>query len=128
MFQPGKSLAQLEKETIFDALKFYQGNKSQTAAALGIALKTLYNKLDVYEAEAIKEKEELLKLRQQEKENQNKLRGNQNVTETNGQTNSNGGPGVPTESKLRVESLAKVSEKPGVSLREREKIQKVSSR
>lgn len=45
---PGKTLAGMEREVIENAMKYFQGNKTQTAQALGIALKTLYNKLEFY--------------------------------------------------------------------------------
>lgn len=48
MWQPGMTLAQLEKEVILKALRFYGGNKVQTAKSLGIAERTLYNRLEEY--------------------------------------------------------------------------------
>lgn len=41
-------LAEIEKRTIEEALARFSGSKPQAAEALGIALKTLYNKLDRY--------------------------------------------------------------------------------
>lgn len=52
-WQPGITLAQMEKDIIYKALKFFQGNKVQTASALGITARTLYNKLEVYEGKKI---------------------------------------------------------------------------
>lgn len=54
-WQPGVTIADVEKATIFAALKFYQGNKTQTAKALDIAIRTLDNKLAQYEEEKSKE-------------------------------------------------------------------------
>lgn len=48
VWTPGNTLADVEKHVILKALQFYQGNKTQTARALGIALRTLANKLDLY--------------------------------------------------------------------------------
>ncbi len=45
-------LASVEKAYILGVLSFHQGNKSKTAASLRITLKTLYNKLERYEAGA----------------------------------------------------------------------------
>ncbi|RME85413.1 MAG: sigma-54-dependent Fis family transcriptional regulator [Planctomycetota bacterium] len=45
------SLQDLEKQHILKALKHFQGNKSQAAAALGISTRSLYNKLKQYEIE-----------------------------------------------------------------------------
>lgn len=52
MWQPGHTLASVEKDVILAALKFFHGNKSQTARALGIAPNTLASKLDQYEPAA----------------------------------------------------------------------------
>ncbi len=46
-----QKLDDIEREHILNALQFYNGNKSKTSAALGITLKTLYNKLNKYEIE-----------------------------------------------------------------------------
>lgn len=43
------ALGELEKVHILKALSHFQGNKTQTARALGITIKTLYNKLSRYE-------------------------------------------------------------------------------
>lgn len=48
-WQPGKSLAQIEKESILAAYQFYGHNKEMTARALGISTKTIYNKIEQYE-------------------------------------------------------------------------------
>lgn len=48
-WQPGWTLAQVEKAVIYEALKFYHNNKVHTARALGISERTLYNKLELYE-------------------------------------------------------------------------------
>ncbi len=49
-FRPGMSLAQIERIAIAETLKFCAGNKTRTAAVLGISLKTLYNRLNEYRA------------------------------------------------------------------------------
>lgn len=50
-WQPGVTLAEIEKQIIFKALNFFGGNKTQAAIALGVSVKTLYNKLEQYETE-----------------------------------------------------------------------------
>lgn len=49
-FQPGMTLAELEKKAILSAFRYYRSNKTLTAQALGIAIRTLDNKLELYES------------------------------------------------------------------------------
>lgn len=46
---PGITLEEWEKIAIQKAFHFFRGNKSQTASALGIAIRTLDSKLEKYE-------------------------------------------------------------------------------
>lgn len=46
---PDKTLARVERETIEQALAFFNGNKTKTANALDISIRTLRNKLTEYE-------------------------------------------------------------------------------
>ena len=56
-FLPGTSLANAEQQLILRTLQHFDNHKERTAAALGISLKTLYNKLKGYEAsEALPDK------------------------------------------------------------------------
>jgi len=41
-------LHELERRYIIKALQFFDGNKTKAAQALGITIKTLYNKLHEY--------------------------------------------------------------------------------
>ena len=43
----------MERELILATLTRHEGDKPKTAAELGIALKTLYNKLNQYQSEAV---------------------------------------------------------------------------
>jgi two-component system response regulator HydG len=47
-YDPQMTLAELEKRFILKALNYFDGNKTQAANALGITIKTLYNKLHEY--------------------------------------------------------------------------------
>jgi transcriptional regulator with PAS, ATPase and Fis domain len=47
-YDPSLSLHELERRYIVEALKHFEGNKTQAANALGITIKTLYNKLHEY--------------------------------------------------------------------------------
>lgn len=56
-WNPGMTIESMEKEAILQALRFYRGNKTATANALGIAIRTLDNKLAQYEIDDKKQKE-----------------------------------------------------------------------
>lgn len=56
-WQPGMTLDEMEKHTILQAYRFYRSNKTQTAIALGISVRTLDNKLEKYELDGRKEAE-----------------------------------------------------------------------
>ncbi len=47
-YDPTRTLHELEKRYILKALNYFEGNKTQAANALGITIKTLYNKLHEY--------------------------------------------------------------------------------
>jgi DNA-binding NtrC family response regulator len=47
-FEIGTPLEEVERQLIFATLDRYQGNKRKTAKALGISLKTIYNRLNGY--------------------------------------------------------------------------------
>ncbi len=47
-YDPTMTLHDLEKRYILKALSYFEGNKTQAANALGITIKTLYNKLHEY--------------------------------------------------------------------------------
>jgi DNA-binding NtrC family response regulator len=61
--RPGTTIADAERMLIFATLRQFNGDKTRAAEALGISLKTLYNRLHAYEkddrpAEAVVEGEE----------------------------------------------------------------------
>lgn len=45
---PGYTLDKIEESAIRQALNYYRGNKTQTASALGISIRTIDNKLNRY--------------------------------------------------------------------------------
>jgi transcriptional regulator with PAS, ATPase and Fis domain len=47
-YDPAVSIHELERRYIIKALNYFEGNKTQAANALGITIKTLYNKLHEY--------------------------------------------------------------------------------
>src|SRR5690606_16590894 len=48
--QIGMSLADAQREIILAMLEHFSGDKRETAKALGISLKTLYNRLESYQS------------------------------------------------------------------------------
>lgn len=48
VWYPGMTLESLEEQIIKRALSYYRGNKTMTANSLGIAVRTLDNKLEKY--------------------------------------------------------------------------------
>lgn len=48
---PGITIEQAEKECILQAFRFYRGNKTQTAQALRISIRTLEHKLEKYQSD-----------------------------------------------------------------------------
>lgn len=56
VWSPGVTLEEIEKQVILKAFRFYRGNKTTTAGALGIAVRTLDNKLEKYENDGREQK------------------------------------------------------------------------
>ncbi len=50
-FQLGRKLAEAEQRLIYATLGYCGGNKTLTAEMLGVSLKTLYNRLNEYQAQ-----------------------------------------------------------------------------
>jgi len=50
VFDVGTDLAEIEREVILATLRRFDGHRERTAAALGVSLKTLYNRLREYDA------------------------------------------------------------------------------
>lgn len=138
-WMPGKTLEQIEKEAIQQAFKFYQGNKTQTAASLGIAIRTLDSKLEKYEAERIDHEKRMKDADEREKLFRDRSRGN--VAAINAAANSSirshsqptqeartiqNGDG--TSSGLRMESSQEVTSEHAMSMSKREEVQGLSSR
>lgn len=62
---PGLTLDAVEKQAILQAFRFYRGNKTQTANALGISIRTLDNKLEQYQNDGNKEQDHERELRRE---------------------------------------------------------------
>lgn len=74
-WSPGLSLEQVEKECILQAFRFYRSNKTQTAIALGISVRTIENKLEKYAKDAELETERRAEERKQQEEYSLRARG-----------------------------------------------------
>ena len=53
-WKPGRTLDEIERNVILEALKHFSGNRTHTAKSLGISLRTLRNKLAEYRVMGIK--------------------------------------------------------------------------
>lgn len=120
MWSVGMSLDALEKLVVERAFKFYRGNKTATASSLGIAIRTLDNKLAQYEQQDILEKERA--------ENDDRNRAHQ-LARSRGQLPDNLGmhrsPHVYAHAGPRVESIANAAPQPPVPVQERKEVQAV---
>ena len=120
----GMSLETLERMVILKAFKIYRENKTVTARALGIAIRTLENKLERYEAEGKSGREKVdydEQSRQEMLERHRRGRLSQNGQEAF-QASANARQNASSGS---IKSAAKAPEKPSVSMSKRVKIQEV---
>lgn len=125
-WQPGMTLEAIEKDAILKAYRHYRGNKTVTAQALGIAIRTLDNKLESYAAESKLQQEAADDIRQKTRDFELRARGKQPATvypraEETGPTF----PSRPPEG-LRVEPPHAIPQKQAVSMSVGEKVQNVS--
>jgi hypothetical protein len=67
-WSPGITLDDIEKQVILKAFRFYRGNKTTTAQALGVSVRTIDNKLERYQLED-SEKEKSDEQRRLDREN-----------------------------------------------------------
>jgi DNA-binding NtrC family response regulator len=47
----GKTIEEVERKLIMDTLECFENNKTRAAEALGVSIKTLYNRLNSYESD-----------------------------------------------------------------------------
>ncbi len=116
-WSPGVTLEGIEQQVILKAFEHYRQNKTATAGALGISIRTLDSKLERYEAESEKERERREESQRKGQRDLARARG-QTVPETEASRN-------PPNAGVRVESTAHLAAKPKVSVYERSEIQEV---
>lgn len=119
-WSPGMTLEELERHVIAKALRFYRGNKTTTANALGIAIRTLDNKLEKYERDEIAEKEFQANERQKRADWLTRSRGvhGAQYDTATGRTDS-----YQANAGLGVESPVNVTAKPTMPMQERAEVQ-----
>lgn len=146
IWSAGMTLEYLERTAIRQALKFYHGNKTTTARALGCAINTLNSKLERYEQEDKDADIRAKREQAQRDEFDRRQRGfsappgtglpthNPNITAA-AITNSNAEGLNETAGKsngvapgARVEPSAHISAQPPMSMPERKEVQGVLSR
>lgn len=104
IYTAGMTLDELEKEVILYALKFYQGNKTHTSNSLGIAYRTLDDKLKKYEDKS----EEIKKITDERKALRAKL--------------------LQTQRGIRMEQINESSKEQPVPMQERQEVQEMPSK
>lgn len=133
MWSPGVSLEEIEKQVILKAFRFYRGNKTSTASALGIAIRTLDNKLEKYEQDGLEQKQRDDELNARNADFLHRQRGpTQSINASDEERElQRTKAGIKTSEQastgLRMESAPKVPTQQPVPMSEREKVQSVSS-
>lgn len=115
-WSPGMSLAATEKLIIKNAFRFYGQNKTATSQSLGIAIRTLENKLQKYEKEDLLEEKRLHDGREKRAEALARSRGKTVTPPTNNEKTSAG---------LRLEPVVKNPSELKLPMPERQEVQEV---
>lgn len=74
-WSPGVTLEEIEKSVILKAFRFYRGNKTATAQSLGIAIRTLTNKLEGYKKDVMRQQDALKEAETEEQQYALRARG-----------------------------------------------------
>lgn len=121
IWSPGVTLEQIEKEVILKAFRFYRGNKTTTSIALGIAVRTLDNKLAQYGEDT---------QTQEKRKKDNAAKGTEFLErQRNGhqyvEKRAEGATAYDSSRFLPTKPSPKISKEPSMSLQERQEIQNV---
>jgi len=111
-WSPGRTIKDLEKEAIEQAMTFYHGNKTQTAVSLGICVNTLNTRLAEYAEHKIG----------YNPPNPGTEIGNGTVREKTGEGNSPAQEVSETQSRVPVESATKIPQKQQMPMRKRAEV------
>jgi hypothetical protein len=139
-FLAGVTMATIERHWILKALAYYSGNKTQTASALGISVRTIDNKLKEYEQEELDHADRAANDRADKSRELERQRGTL-ITQYNGLGSANqinpimaGAPksaSPPVQNGLeairgsRVESAAQTVAEPALPVSKRQEVQSV---
>lgn len=146
IWQPGMTLEEVEKQAILQAFRFFRSNKTATASALGVSVRTIDTKLDKYlnddktgeehdRARAEHENEWLRRSRNGHGDKAQpalSVAQSQSTDEGDGGGNGSSSEGEEwaeardvsgAESGVRVESAQKAPEKHAVPVHQREEVQ-----
>lgn len=115
---PGITLEEMEKQCILSAYRFYRQNKTQTANALGIAIRTLDARLEKYEATGETAKQQNDDERARRAKILNRMRGFHEDTPNE----LNGISSVPRND---IQPFIENRAQPSMSMSERQEIQEV---
>lgn len=128
-WSPGVTLEDVERQVILKAYTFYKGNKTATATALGIAIRTLDNKLEKYELDDKTEKKRL-EQRQRDRDHWLKRSRGQDSAEPQHAAEPHGAtaPGAEAQTGIHGKPAVDTSAESAMPLPQREEIQGVSSK
>lgn len=131
VWTPGISLENIEKQVILKAYDHYRSNKTATAGALGISVRTLDSKLERYDAEKRIE-DERREQSQQEREHQlSRARGfavGQDTPASTAGERRQSADGAKANAGVRVESFANAPAKSPVPMPKPVEVQEMLSR
>ena len=102
----GMKLSDIEKDIIMAAMKYFQGNKSATAASLGVSVRTISNKIQGYERQL----EKLLERKAQREKDAMIFRNNQRLELSNLQRTQERSSGPQDQGRFHSEPNAEISE------------------
>jgi Bacterial regulatory protein, Fis family len=121
-WSPGVSLEAVERQVIQKAFDHFRQNKTATAGALGIAIRTLENKLAKYALDDSVWKEANERRKQDANEFLARARG---LTPAQNATPANGPYGSSAQTGLRMESVANAATEQTLSMPERREVQEM---
>lgn len=134
-WSPGVTLEAIERQVVLKAYRHFKKNKTATAAALGIAIRTLDNKLEKYEADEKAEVERKDNAKSQREQFLARCRGGgkqldnvysganaEDVAKQRELAGKTERGGVFATAGVGVESVASVAAKPSVPVPQRKKV------